>query len=554
MKLKRTEKYRRKAVSWLREFWNQVLYGENGPKKTEISERKSHSAPEKVPEPFSSFHATKSSEPLQPHSPAGKTPAKPAFIKPTKKKPVYVQVGLDFGTSGTKVAYRRLDDSRVRALDFEHDLEHFPSFVLPSVAEVFPGKGLVFGVEAANILVNHGLEKGLRNLKVILAGKHDMGHRDEGSAALFEKNLGPLRARLGNLAEEYICSLFLAHVISESKRQIMRQPALENSDPDFAWNVCLPIDHIENSDLWKVFQKVLACSELCVSEWEVLAKSSFEFGKWKLLWDKAEYGPSPKISYERQNPSARVFAIPESVAQVASYLESQAKESGLHALIDFGAGTTDVSIFNLSLNEKCYWYAAANVPRGGRALELRLAKILGNGKEATEVDMRSIQLVLSDLSRSKNRRAPHLSCPKAQKALEEHLSEVYTMAGPTWGRATQKLKEQFKWKEVRVFKGGGASGFPEVDENFSIPYSYGLGKKGVRYPVERVPLPDNYVSSHFAPFDRISVAYGLTIPGPSLADYILPKDTPDQTSREIPVDFKGVFDGGFRPIPGRGWV
>ena len=67
-----------------------------------------------------------------------------------------------------------------------------------------------------------------------------------------------------------------------------------------------------------VFLNILAWAELIDREWQ---KSS--------------------------DPDARVFAVPEAVAQVACYFSSLQRESGLHAIIDIGSGTTDVSIFNL---------------------------------------------------------------------------------------------------------------------------------------------------------------------------------------------------------------
>jgi len=57
-----------------------------------------------------------------------------------------------------------------------------------------------------------------------------------------------------------------------------------------------------------------------------------------------------KIKPIENDNEKRVFAVPESVAGIASYLISLRQHTGLHALIDFGAGTTDLSICNLLRN------------------------------------------------------------------------------------------------------------------------------------------------------------------------------------------------------------
>ncbi len=53
------------------------------------------------------------------------------------------------------------------------------------------------------------------------------------------------------------------------------------------------------------------------------------------------------------------------------------------------------------------------------------------------------------------------------------------------------------------------------------------------------------------PFERMSVAYGLCQPLPSLGDYTLPNDSPDQTPSRLPIREMPSWDDR-RPRPG--WV
>lgn len=566
-------------MSWLRDFWNRLLWGEetidtranhtgagkekHAPARAPVNSKrniapKPSALPSSVPvqakmQGLSAQHQKGQQGAKQPRT-AAPTGLTSAFLKKPDRNEVHVQVGLDFGTSSTKIVYRRLDDDRVFPLDFGHDLSEFSSFFLPSLVAMVPGKGLVFGIEAARTLGNSNLNRGLRNLKVILAGKHHPAHSDPISEKIFADNLGLLGIDQGFMAEEYVCSLFLAHVMHESRKRLIVAPVLKNTTPDFAWNVCLPIDHLENSDLWSIFQKVIACAEACFQDWPALERSNFKFESWKRHWDNADYGASGKMSYTRSSPEARVFVIPESVAQIAAYLASQEKERGLHALFDFGAGTTDVSIFSLGLDDRCYWFSAHNLPKGGHALESKIAGILAAGDRQLSVDLKAVNKILADLSRPSRNMTESLSFAKAVEALKDHLEDVFTLSKKVWGSASEKLKEENQWRNVRVFKAGGAANFRNLDHVFCRPVCYGWDKKGVKYPIGKVPMPKNYYSNVLAPFDRFSVAYGLSIPGPRLLDFVLPSDTPNQTPPTILVGPRGVYDGGYCPVPGRGWV
>src|SRR5260370_14773351 len=96
--------------------------------------------------------------------------------------------------------------------------------------------------------------------------------------------------------------------------------------------------------------------------------------------------------------------MPESVGQVVCYLVSLKKRPGIHAVLDFGAGTTDVSIFNLSLPRReqptTWWYAARNIPRGTAHLERMVADYLGEqnkGLKASADDQ--VARILSHIDR-----------------------------------------------------------------------------------------------------------------------------------------------------------
>ena len=138
-------------------------------------------------------------------------------------------------------------------------------------------------------------------------------------------------------------------------------------DTDLTFNICMPIDHIENNRVRTIFEDLFAWAEAIEISWQGQGDS------FDIL----------KASYECEGVShdidSRVFAVPEAVAEVASYLSSLRRREGLHAVIDFGAGTTDVSIFRLAETAGemiSYWYAARNIPRGTANIERMVAQYI----------------------------------------------------------------------------------------------------------------------------------------------------------------------------------
>ena len=103
----------------------------------------------------------------------------------------------------------------------------------------------------------------------------------------------------------------------------------------------------------------------------------------------------------------------------------------------------------------------------------------------------------------------------------------------TWGSAYRHFKKDYLWKNVEIFVCGGGSNFPYIDKAFSKPWWVNLNTK---YSVSKLPVPDNYdPEKSRAPFERMSVAYGLAIPFPQLEDFTLPSGSPDHTPAPPPV-------------------
>jgi hypothetical protein len=449
-----------------------------------------------------------------------KTKPSPFIIKPKEK--VHIQVGLDFGTSSTKVAFKEYAGRTFRVINFNHGLPNYPAYCIPSIGCIDNNGHLQLGVSAAKSIFNKEWDSGLQRLKVVLAGKYDTSFKD---VLTEDKYYSHFKVHKQTPIEpDLLTAVFLAYVIRNSRKIIKNMPEYREREIDLAFNICMPIDHYENNVLKSIFEKVFRWAELIEKECD---KSNKNFN----LLEAA-------ISLEKSpgNFEPRVFAVPEAVASFASYLISLRKREGLHAIIDLGAGTTDLSICNLFIekeNMRNFWYAARNFPKGTIKIERAFAQLIAQNFKIGKCTSKDICACVEALS-SKQQINQSQKNQKLKTIVLKELcnlrdsSEYYR----TWGAAYRHQKKDYLWKNVEIFVCGGGSNLPHIDDVFSKPWWVNLKTK---YKVSKLPVPDNYdPGSSMAPFERMSVAYGLAIPIPQLGNYTLPGDSPNHTPEPSP--------------------
>jgi len=477
----------------------------------------------------------------------------PAPIWRPRRK-VTIQVGLDFGTSYTKIVYLPLIGRRMfRPVIFDHGLEICPRFCLPSVAAIDAKGGLLLGIEAARYLADKPWNSGLRLFKVLVAGKHDRKFRSDYTEELFYGYVGQKLGDYNALSPEQITAIYLAYAMNRSRQVIQGISEYRDCDIDLIFNVCVPIDYIQNNRVWPVFQHIIAWAEAIEREWTRQGESFDPLEFSGHIEGEVSYGEKSPGSFLREDPDARVFAVPESVAEVASYLVSMQRQEGIHAIIDFGAGTTDVSIFNLVGDAKSYWYSAGNIPRGTTNIE----KIIADYLKENNPDLCTSEAVIEILQQlapkgPRSQRSKQSLQPLMHKIRSE-LEDLWSSTHSIWGKAYNHCREESSWCDVQMFACGGGANLPYVDKVFSLPWWSKLREeRGINYPVKNLPEPDDYDSANGkAPFYRMAVAYGLAQTVPELGEFVLPKDCPDQTPTLPAVKEFGISDGGsLKPTPG----
>ena len=385
---------------------------------------------------------------------------------------------------------------------------------------------------ARRVLEDAAWSDGIRALKVLLASEHSENF-DSGELRAALDGYIQRHGAMSGITVDALTAIYLAYVFRLSRKAIAGQHEYLNKAMDLAFNVCVPIEHVEANPIRQAFERVLLWAELLERDWPM--NSAVDW----LMQNHCIYS-SRTTGGER-----RSFLIPESVAQAASYVSSLRRRPGLHALIDLGAGTTDVSVFNLAedrLQEHSYWYSSGNLPIGTLEVERFLSR---NGSD--ERSFAEVAVAMERLSAD--------AAVEPLRRIREHLEKVFEQAKRVWSAAYNHLRRESPWHSVEVFLCGGGAGLPGVAAVFSEPWWVHLRNHGVRYSVNVLPEPDDYDSlNSSAPFLRMAVAYGLSFPAPLLGGYTLPGDCPDQTPPDLPMrPTLGGEDGG-RRIPSAGWV
>ena len=361
-----------------------------------------------------------------------------------------VQVGIDFGTSTTKIAYRQVRPrgGGVRPLIFDHGLAGVPDFGLPTLAMVDDDGRLHVGEQAASRMRDQPWEESMRAFKVLLGSSADSLFGTTELRQAFDHYAGQHPSAGRVLTPETVSFVFLAYVMREARRRISQLPEYRDTRLEFLYNVCLPMQHVESNSALDAFRRVLARAESLERDWPLDSGADWLAGNFGLY--EGNGSPVP----------GRVFVVPESVAEAASYVASLRRSPGLHALIDIGAGTTDVSFFNFveePTGEHCYWYSSGNLPIGGLAIERVVGVNGAGGLTAGEISERINAL------RGGGQ-------PELVERVRSVLLRIHAEARPVWSAAYKRLRTEGPWHRVEVFLSGGGAEVVGAKEIFASAY------------------------------------------------------------------------------------
>ena len=360
---------------------------------------------------------------------------------------IVVVIGLDFGTSGTKVVVRRLDKGRVAsAVDFGTVLTGFSRFSLPSTVRL-DGSRLLFGDDAER----HPKGIVFRSLKrTLMDTDGEVGHPPS-------PELPPPQ----DLAAypHFLVAAYLGLVLRRV-RELMAQEY--GADAEVFYNLDIPVSQLDGGPVQRGFQTALDAAvdfaetaDLCLEDYSVL------WARWVDVLGRGSTG-LPDLEFKRWALVPESSAIVKGAeAALASILPNSLRYT---AIVDIGAGTTDVGWFRWVTREevdRIYFFSAQTCLVGCDEVDERLliiAKASDNDKPHLFPAVRAAKRELAanrcvDLGRECRSLAPG----DLGRAVEEVAGRCFEDYVRSFGEAYKRDRNSNNWKDIRVILVGGGS-------------------------------------------------------------------------------------------------
>jgi hypothetical protein len=290
-------------------------------------------------------------------------------------------IGVDFGTNSTKVIWQDFSADSFEVFQWQPGAKGLASILLPSTVAIRDG-ALCFGVSEQDVRKGDILLRSIK-LCVLCSRKSSIcrcgnATATAGAIRMF-KNAEPIPASA-------VCCLFLAYVFRQVEDRLISQYPDEHLH--MVWNIGCPLDHLDATGRR--------------GEWERMTGAAMEL-RTRVLnpADRTLVAEAARLIQHFTVPRQEVrkyFVQPEGLAAVKAFLESPHAEPRTYAIIDVGAGTTEVSFFfnGRVTTEPGHPYrpsylADSTEAVGGSKIDVELAKVwrcsveeARQRKEATE--------------------------------------------------------------------------------------------------------------------------------------------------------------------------
>jgi hypothetical protein len=285
-------------------------------------------------------------------------------------------VGVDFGTSATKVIWQDLSDNRFEVVRWSNASTVGESIRFPSTV-TFRAGNLHFGLPESNAVLGDIRLNSIK-LCVLCRGIPSICRCQNANAA---SGMIQLLGQEHPTSASSITCLFLSFVFREVETRLTAR--FPNDDLVFLWNLGCPMDHLDDRE-----RQI---------EWERMAGVAMELrphisnpANGALLAEASEGMKAISVPAKSER---NYFVQPEGFAAVKAFLESPHSESKTYAIVDVGAGTTEVSfLFNgRAMAEEGHpfkpsYLADSTEAIGGGKIDLELAQVWGC--DATEARRR----------------------------------------------------------------------------------------------------------------------------------------------------------------------
>jgi hypothetical protein len=411
-----------------------------------------------------------------------------------------VVVGIDFGTSGTKVAYRDFADPRRTPclVDFGTREAGYCRFSLPSVVRISTEH--VFVGEDA-------LARDGRSSKLIRSPKMRLLNGAAGTA-------GPVPSEY-----ELASTLIIAEAIRRTRSAIAG--ALAGEEPGLLFNLDVPVSDLDSGTASDAFGRLLALAIRFSDELPSAPLLDQAMEAWQDIAGQAT--PIGDLVPEAQ-------AVMQGISRLASV-----KPDRLHAVLDVGAGTVDMGIFKLVSildGDRMPFWAADTHPQGCDAIDEDLC-----GRLALSSDMVDrVRTAKAKVVRT-GREASVGRARLTPRVLAESATWFSASCWPAYsrmfGNAYTKQKNTDEWAVMSTVVVGGGSLLPAlVDDLSRSPRDFvtvSRERLGGRLICRVVGASERPPDDHELPF--LIPAVGLAHIKPELPEFVPPSRVPPDPGR-----------------------
>lgn len=380
-------------------------------------------------------------------------------------------IGLDFGTAFTKVVIGDGSDHYVVPF-YSNDSD--VTALLPGLVSVMEGGECLLGEQEFAI-------SKVGDLKISLID------------------------RMVDDKKEAFVVIFLALVLQRTRKWLIAEKAdiFKNYRLDWYVNIGLPTDSYHDEDLNITYRKLLSAAWML----SVIPEAVSLGAALEVMTNPDSY--LAKYTNIEFLEAEKVEVFPEFAAQVAGYVRSSQKRKDLHLLIDVGAGTVDITTFNVHFSDDDDEYAypifkRVVVKMGSVYLMRERQRFLGR-----PVIWNSFDPIPSDETFSVENNVDLQDLKNWNRDFQADLmEEVKKVLKYT---KEKRYRQSRHWEEgIPTFLcgGGGQSILYQSVIDFvrnKMP-SYRVDKK-------ELPTPENLIfpiEINQKAYDRLSVAYGLS--------------------------------------------
>ena len=359
-----------------------------------------------------------------------------------------VVIGLDFGTSGTKVVVRLLDKGRpTSAIDFGTDQPGFSRFSFPSTIAL-ENSCFLLGVDAEK----HQHGPVFRSLKRTLISTNG----DVRRARSLERCPRPQ-----NLDEHphFLVAVYLGTVLRRVRKLVADE---YDTDAECYYNLDIPVSQLDDGPVQRGFQTALDAA-VDFAETDGLRLDDYRtlWGRWLEVLGRDSTGAADR---ERK----RWELIPESSAIVkgaeaalASILPDSRRYT---AIVDVGAGTTDVGWFRWVTREegdRLYFFSARTCLVGCDEVDDGLLDILAVPDSDRPRLFPMVRAAKPELGAEQSvdvgEGYRHLTPGDLGRAVHEMAGRCFEEYGVSFGEAYTKDRNTDHWKDIRMILVGGGS-------------------------------------------------------------------------------------------------